>query len=134
MANMSGRRPAPVAILARGRYYGYPPCCVRYFALIRLAGADPRGYGRNVKFPLDGSGYIPCPTCEATYTDEELIARIAEYRLSPHPFPEGDVDDDNLDEDVVRAVRALDHETDRWRMEWMLLEPRVLDESATAPA
>lgn len=41
-------------------------------------------------WPLRGSGYIPCPVCAATYTDEELIARIEARRASDEkPFPFG---------------------------------------------
>lgn len=75
----------------KGQRFGYPECCIEFFldrfyaqSYMRKRVPLPAGW------PLRGSGYIPCPVCAATYTDEELISRI-EARRAPDekPFPFG---------------------------------------------
>lgn len=71
-----------------GVYFGYPDCCIEAFH--ERMPALRRGEELPI-MPLDGTGYVPCLLCAATYTDEELIARIEERRVCPTPFPEGEL-------------------------------------------
>ena len=72
-----------------GMFYGYPVCCTadmieRWKSLV-LHGEPINAFGR----PLGGTGFVPCPVCSATYTDEELVSKINAVRSCPTPFPEG---------------------------------------------
>lgn len=49
-------------------------------------------YG-DAEFPLRGTGFVPCPKCSATYTDEELLAYIEANRFCPVPFPDAETVD-----------------------------------------
>ena len=72
-----------------GMFYGYPVCCTadmieRWKSLV-LHGEPIDAFGR----PLGGTGFVPCPVCSATYTDEEMVLRINAHRSCPTPFPDG---------------------------------------------
>lgn len=71
-----------------GEFFGYPKCCRDFFthrAMILFAGK------KDIipdEYPLIGTGFIPCPVCVATYTDEELVQRISDARHCSIPFPQ----------------------------------------------
>jgi hypothetical protein len=83
-----------------GRWLGYPECCIQDF-LLRFDTYNPSV--AYVKRPLHGTGFVPCPICSATYTDEELIAKIEANRKCPLPFPQADP---KMVREHVSAVRA----------------------------
>jgi hypothetical protein len=67
-----------------GTICGYPVCCIEDFIEqwdLRVSGAgwEPR--------QLDGTGYVPCPSCNEK-TREDLLKAIALRRVSSVPFPE----------------------------------------------
>lgn len=66
-----------------GTWLGYPPCCIDDFLYRYFVQNDHAVKQR----PLRGTGYVPCPLCVATYTDEEMIERIQARRVCPKPFP-----------------------------------------------
>lgn len=67
-----------------GTWLGYPKCCIDDF-IYRFGTYCPST--AQTKRPLHGTGFVPCPICSATYTDEELIAKINANRQCPTPFP-----------------------------------------------
>lgn len=77
----------------RGRYYGFPECCIESFlTLSHVSGPDRK---------LDGTGYVPCLKCNEK-SEEELIQIINSNRRSPRPFPE-----DNWDLDEAHIGEIL---------------------------
>lgn len=69
-----------------GRYFGFPNCCIKFF--LDESGGDwwarkfyPKG------FPLEGTGYIPCPECSKK-SEQELIDIINSNRYCLTEFPE----------------------------------------------
>ncbi len=83
-----------------GLWLGYPPCCANGFratfdgVTYKLAGVVPK---------LIGTGYIPCPACNAKYTPAELEAYIARHRLARTPFPTDPWTHPKLGDPTVRA-------------------------------
>jgi hypothetical protein len=77
---------------AIGLWLGYPLCCVANFADRIRAFREGRfeDIPRNQK--LDGTGFVPCPECNATKSEDELRREITTARICPAPFPEYDVD------------------------------------------
>lgn len=75
-----------------GLWLGYPLCCIGNF--IERVGAFREGrfdeIPQNQK--LDGTGFVPCPTCHATKSEETLREEIVACRVCEQPFPEYDVD------------------------------------------
>lgn len=67
----------------RGRYYGFPECCIQSFLTLSHVGGPDR--------KLDGTGYIPCLDCNEK-SEEELIAQITANRKSRLPFPKTEKD------------------------------------------
>ena len=70
--------------VAMGWMLGYPKCCVEFFA----SGQHIDAYVANAEFPnlLKGTGFVACPICAATYTDDEMLAIIAHNRKIDIPF------------------------------------------------
>jgi hypothetical protein len=67
-----------------GTICGYPPCCIKDFINYRnYRLSSPHWKPRQ----LDGTGYIPCPSCNEK-TREDLLEAIAVRRVSSVPFPE----------------------------------------------
>lgn len=76
-----------VGLALRGLFYGYPTCCIRFFVTEWFALRDA---GEDFPNLCKGTGFIPCPVCNATYTDDEMIGKINEARaktLAPFPAP-----------------------------------------------
>jgi len=75
-----------------GLWLGYPVCCITNF------GARIRAFreGRFEDIPqgnkLDGTGFVPCPMCNETKSEDMLREEIAAARVCPQPFPEYDTD------------------------------------------
>lgn len=76
-------------VYSLGRKLGYPECCIDFFAL-RMLGL--MAFGTRVPIPdnyrLVGTGFIPCPMCNATKTEEQLVEEIGQNRAVDAPFPE----------------------------------------------
>lgn len=64
--------------LITGLYYGYSPCCIKYFLKMR--------YTRDVKINQKTVGYLQCPDC-SKLPPEEAIASINSRRVCHTPFP-----------------------------------------------
>jgi hypothetical protein len=63
-----------------GLYLGFPECCIKSFRVRGACDIEPG-------FPLEGTGYVPCPKC-IDKSEDELKAAIEKNRLCPYPFPE----------------------------------------------
>jgi len=76
---------------ALGLWLGYPLCCTLNFG----ARVDAFREGRFEDIPqnqkLDGTGFVPCPECNASKSEEALRNEIIAARICPIPFPEYDV-------------------------------------------
>lgn len=70
-----------------GLYFGYPQCCINSF--IKHATV-PLWYESITLYPegrkLSGTGYVPCPECNAKFTEKELIDNINKNRRHDVPF------------------------------------------------
>lgn len=71
----------------RGRYYGYPECCIESFINLEHLGSPDR--------KLKGTGYVPCAKCDSK-TEVELIDIINSNRKAPRPFPREERDDSHM--------------------------------------
>lgn len=65
-----------------GKYFGFPDCCIDYF-MVNAGNWDLR-YSEG--FPLQGTGYVPCPCC-LNKSEQELINTINSKRFCPTEFP-----------------------------------------------
>ena len=74
-----------------GRQLGYPQCCIDFFAL-RSFGFEVLGVLVYIpdEWTLSGTGFVPCPVCHATKSEDELRAEIAANRTVAEPFPDYD--------------------------------------------
>ena len=74
---------------AMGRFYGFPECCIDYFAnrTMEAVMAD-----NATEFVLRGTGFIACPHCRANKTAEQLTAEIQQNRKCAAAFPDGEMD------------------------------------------
>lgn len=75
-----------------GLWLGYPQCCALSFRVNHdgrtYTGGQPlRSDPDNPVFPLEGTGFVPCPQCVATKTADQLREEIAANRLCKTPFP-----------------------------------------------
>lgn len=68
-----------------GLFLGYPTCCTAFFSKILFGEIDHADVYPN-GFKLFGSGFVPCPTCNATKTEDDLIATINANRTWHVPF------------------------------------------------
>lgn len=85
-----------------GLYLGFPECCIKSF---RTRGAcDIEG-----SFPLEGTGYIPCPKC-GQKSEEELIEAIEKNRMCELPFPE-----EGGMSDIYERARAALIDSGMWK-------------------
>lgn len=83
--------------IVRGRYYGFPECCIsgflEYCAKLDdlLEKKDFTGFkllkDSKLDNPLLGTGYVPCSKCESK-RPSELTATISKSRRARLPFPE----------------------------------------------
>lgn len=75
-----------------GRALGYPECCINFFAMRAISFE----LGTLIPLPetwkMVGTGYVPCPICNAAKTEEELVQGINERRTVEVPFPFYDVE------------------------------------------
>ena len=83
-----------------GWLFGYPKCCVEYFATYQFLKD-----GRPTPAILAGTGFIACPVCAATHTDDEMIAiinknRKVDYSFTPHLVE----DEDELGETLLKVL------------------------------
>lgn len=64
-----------------GKAFGYPSCCIAAFSMMdHIKDAHPR--------KLNGTGFIPCASCNTTKSTEELIKEINAKRSPAYPpFP-----------------------------------------------
>jgi len=79
---------------------GYPSCCIKEFI---QKNYNEDGYISEPR-KLHSTGYVPCRKCNARYSKEELLNRIAERRECPIPFDKccwirGVHDEDYIPED-----------------------------------
>lgn len=82
--------------LIRGRYYGYPDCCIQAFLeLEHLSDPEPR--------KLDGTGYVPCKDCNAK-SEEDLKHMIQSKRKALMPFPNENKEDESHLNSVVKEL------------------------------
>lgn len=61
-----------------GYVYGYPACCIKEF----YHHVKNKSYLSRPVRKLDGTGYIPCKTCNFKYTEDQLIENINKNRSS----------------------------------------------------
>ena len=73
---------------AMGRYYGFPDCCIDYFANRDMHGITA---DNATEFVLQGTGFIACPHCRANKTAEQLTDEIKQNRKCPTDFPNGEM-------------------------------------------
>jgi hypothetical protein len=74
----------PTRSWVMGTICGYPPCCIQDFIDEYSSRCkDNRWVPRH----WDGTGYVPCPSCNEK-TREDLLEAIAARRVSSVPFPE----------------------------------------------
>lgn len=83
---MSTLRHRPLSMVALGRYFGFPSCCVTAF----FDHTDPDiGYGQACgQRKLHGTGFIPCSWCNLVKSEQHLMDEIASNRICPTPFPQ----------------------------------------------
>lgn len=68
-----------------GREFGYPDCCISNFLKrLKLSREVLRSQPKKKLF---GTGFVPCPFCNKTKTEEELEETIRINRLYHRPFP-----------------------------------------------
>lgn len=79
----------PDRMVALGLWLGYPACCVLNFRDRMQRWL--RGEEVEEGLKLDGTGFVPCPKCNETKSEEELRREIASNRICPIPFPEYDL-------------------------------------------
>lgn len=66
-----------------GEYFGYPECCIQAFMTMNhMHSEDWRRY------PLHGTGFVCCPTCAESKTEQQLMDEINARRDHPRPFPD----------------------------------------------
>lgn len=82
-----------------GRFFGYPECCINAFKNFEHIGGDSR--------KLDGTGYIPCATCNKKST-KFLIDVINKKRISRLPFPEENSLSNDLHEIMVSSEFTME--------------------------
>lgn len=70
-----------------GERYGYPKCCVEWFAKAMPGVENPEYGALEDTFGFVGTGYRPCPTCVKTKTIHQLYHEICANRKDPSPFP-----------------------------------------------
>lgn len=75
-----------------GMFLGYPECCIVNFFDRLVAFRKGRLDDEGKEFKLANSGYVPCPVCNATKSEKELLETINTRRLSSVPFPDFEVD------------------------------------------
>jgi hypothetical protein len=72
-----------------GKHYGYPQCCIEWFAKERIAKhpleMEPLTAKQNEAH--GGTGFVPCPKCAETVTAATLHTLIKNRQCSL-PFPE----------------------------------------------
>lgn len=73
-----------------GRQLGYPECCIDFFAVRAVALHLGVMIQLPPTFKLAGTGFVPCPHCNATKSEDELRAEIAARRTVSEPFPDYD--------------------------------------------
>tara|TARA_R110000868_G_C10973188_1_gene771502 strand:- start:43887 stop:44186 length:300 start_codon:yes stop_codon:yes gene_type:complete len=79
-----------VRYIIMGYQFGYPKCCVSHF-LKRVQKSDVilrQEFMYETPKKLSGTGYIPCPHCNETKTEEELIKTINTNRKVTSKFPD----------------------------------------------
>lgn len=89
-----------------GLWFGYPECCCNGFCNT----FDGRDFSDDIMFA--GTGFIPCPQCQATMTEEQLRTEIERNRLCTQPFPEHD-EDDKANSPDLNDVEAWGNMLDR---------------------
>lgn len=75
-----------------GLWLGYPLCCIRNFAHRIAAFREGRFDDIPQQQKLDGTGFVPCPTCHASKSEDALREEIAACRVCTQPFPEYELD------------------------------------------
>lgn len=65
---------------ATGQEFGYPKCCIDSF----IKDITDARIGRRQDRVFNGTGYIPCATCDVRYSEQELIDNININRHSKH--------------------------------------------------
>ncbi len=65
---------------AMGLHFGYPDCCIEAF-VTGVNKCDTAG-----KYKLQYTGYVPCKTCNETFTEEQMVATIEFNRWEEEPF------------------------------------------------
>ena len=61
-----------------GYVFGYPLCCIEEF----IDHVKNNSYMSRPLRKLNGTGYIPCSSCDSKYTEEQLISNINKNRSS----------------------------------------------------
>lgn len=64
-----------------GLYLGYPLCCSMSFGFEHTALTY-----KEKTFPLEGTGFVPCPHCASTKSAVQLRTEIARRRYCTTPF------------------------------------------------
>lgn len=71
-----------------GQLFGYPECCIANFLeRMEIFFKNPKDPSIRVSRKLHGTGYVPCPLCNATKSKEELIETINKNRKHTKLFP-----------------------------------------------
>lgn len=73
---------------ASGKLFGYPDCCIEWFTTGRVMN-----YLKCIPPELEHTGFIPCPKC-IERDPKELLEFIANRRITPIPFPDGEASDE----------------------------------------
>lgn len=65
-----------------GTHLGYPACCIEEFSYT----VEHDVAHKREKRKLSGTGYVPCATCDHTFTTKQLIDNINETRQKHLPL------------------------------------------------
>lgn len=90
---MSKTYTIPESWTIRGRYFGFPECCIQEFLpRIDMSTEDML---KEEPRKLDGTGYMPCSVCNEK-PEAELIKVINSNRRSPQAFPIEEIDEKHM--------------------------------------
>jgi len=92
------------AMALSGLIFGYPDCCITHFCDALESGLLP---GQIAKpGPWDGTGFLPCPKCQAKCETRDDVKALIKTRYLSTPFPAvKDREFDALFNRMAKAVR-----------------------------
>lgn len=81
-------KPLDYSVVDIGLFLGYPACCVLDFVVHFKTRRFVDISGRK----LSGTGFVPCPACNAAKSEAQLRDEIRINRISSTPFPDHQMD------------------------------------------